>query len=152
SSRPRDEVYEWVDVTAYGRDLEWRRGRRNKLNRIEGGTGNVVVNDQTRVFDPDNTASVFYPHVLPLMPIRLTAMIGTTRYYCFQHYITDWSRNRIGPNYAERSLPTVDAFELFAAADLAGVDYPEELSGARLNRVLDTAGYPTLRVISPGQF
>lgn len=152
TSRPHDETYEWVDVTTYRRGLHWQRGRQNQLNRIEAGTGNTVVRDETRIFDSDNTDSDFYPYVLPVMPIRLTTMIGSNRYHCFEHFVEDWSRTRIGPNYAERSLPTVDAYELFALADLAGANFPEELSGARLNRVLDAIGWPaSKRVIADGQ-
>lgn len=151
TSRPNDATYQWVDVSAYGRGIQWQRGRQNQLNRIEAGTGSVVVRDETRIFDPDNTSSSFYPYVLPMMPVRLIATIGSSRFYCFQHFIEDWTRARNGPNYAERTLPTVDAYEPFALADLAGVDYDEELSGVRLNNVLDTVDWQGQRVIADGQ-
>lgn len=53
--------------------VDLRRGRQYQNDFLEAGTATVILNNQTGVFDPSNTASPFYSILVADMQIRITA-------------------------------------------------------------------------------
>lgn len=151
-AKPGDSAYVWTNVTSYARAMSWERGRQNELNRMETGTGGALLRDEDSHFDPDNTDSPFYPDVKPMMPVRARLSIGGTIYYLFQHFVERLPRPlRISDVYTERSITTVDGFDLLAAAGLEGQSYAQEASDVRVENVLDDADWSaSARVIGDG--
>ncbi len=150
---PNAATFTWTNITSAARQLNYSRGRQDVLAVIGAGTGSVLLRDRRSDLDPQNTASPYYPNVVPMVPIQARMLIGGVSYPLFQHMVERWPRTRRETSvYTERGLTTVDAFELFQAAGLAGQDFPTEFAAARINRVLDAIGWPvTRRNISSGQ-
>lgn len=160
-SNPTDSSYSWTtlmrsDVSSGAerkvRKFSYQRGRSNERNRTETGTAAVVLRDPDSDFDPNNTGGLYYPDVKPMCPIRAYATIGMTDYPMFLHYADRWPRTlRVTDVYTERQLTTVDGFAWLALAGLAGFDYDEEETGARIENVLDDISWPAaLRDLDTG--
>lgn len=151
-NKPTDPGFTFnTDITKSVRTLHYRRGRTAILNQIETGGGDAILNDSDRRFDPNNTASVYYPNVEPLKPIQATAALAGQTYYLMTHFVGRWPRKRIGRNYAERGITTVDGFDLLSLAGVAGKSYSSSLTGAMIASILNDANWPTaLRRIAAG--
>lgn len=71
----------WYDVTGRVRG-SWSAalsGRQYELDSMQAGTMQFTLDNSDGAFDPDNTASPFYGHVLPYRDARLTWTINPTR-------------------------------------------------------------------------
>jgi hypothetical protein len=66
----------WSNVSRYALGHSLTRGRQNDLDRIETATETIRLNDDDRRFDPLNTASPYYPYVLPDRCVRVRAARG----------------------------------------------------------------------------
>lgn len=158
-SNPGAASYSWTTIhnggdvsTGKVRSVNYDRGAQSEFDNPQTGTGAAVLKDSLSAFDPDNTASPYYPNVVPLTPIRATALIGGVTYNLFQHFVERWPRTkRVTSNYTERQISTVDAFDLFANAGLAGQVFAAEASNVRVANVLDDIPWPAgLRTIGTG--
>ena len=108
------------------------RGRNRDLERTNAGQLSVSLRNQDRFFDPRG-GSVFAPFVEPRNPVRVQAD-GTA---VFTGLIDDWAFTYSPGGDSVASFSASDAFALFARNLNDGSAAPEELTGARLNRVLD---------------
>jgi hypothetical protein len=59
----------FADLTDLVESVNITRGRNRELTQFNAGTANVAFDNVTRVLDPLNDASQFYPFVLPRSPI-----------------------------------------------------------------------------------
>jgi hypothetical protein len=136
----------WTDISTYGHSFTWQRGRQNELNQIQAGTASLVVHDPHSYFDPDNTASPFYPNVKPGLPIRAQLLVGSSMYPLFYGYAERLPRTqRVSSTYTQRQIDLVDGFALLANAGLAGDSYAVENSGTRVANVLANTGWPATK-------
>jgi hypothetical protein len=108
------------------------RGRNRDLERTNAGSLSVSLRNQDRFFDPRG-GSVFAPFVEPRNPVRVQADGAPL----FTGLIDDWSFTYSPGGDSVASFQASDAFALFARNLNDGNAAPEELTGARLNRVLD---------------
>ena len=51
----------YADLTSLVLSVTIKRGRNRQLDQFNAGTAQVVFNNSTRVLDPLNTASSYYP-------------------------------------------------------------------------------------------
>jgi hypothetical protein len=102
------------------------------------------------------TVSVAQTQVLPMVPVQIQATWNSVTYPLFSGYADAWTDD--GTNYAghydEVILTASDAFKIFSNINLptlvSAVGAGED-SGARVNRVLDAAGWSSsLRAIDTG--
>lgn len=155
-SNPTDTSYSWTTIhdgaTGSVRAFSYQRGRQNELNRMETGTGGMLVSDPESDWDSDNTGSAYYPNARAYVPIRARAVINGNTYPLFQHYLERKPRTmRVKTTYTERQLTTVDGFEWLARAGVSGETYAQELTGARVGNVLDDVFWPAaLRDLDTG--
>jgi hypothetical protein len=138
-----------------------RRGRNRILTNFEAGTATVTINDPDSDFNPQNTASPYYGKLLPLRKIRIYAdtVLGATTYRIglFSGYINsfDTSFYQGVQQTSTVTLQCTDGFRLLnnvstGTAPVAGCT-AGQLSGARINSLLDFAGFPnSLRSIDVG--
>ena len=146
-----DNASDNVDVSDITLQVATRRGRNRILNRFEAGTATVVLLDQNGDWNPDNTASPYYGKLLPLRKIRIWADydngLGTIRYYLFSGYIISYDNTfRTGTDaFQTVTLQCVDAFRLFSTVQINTVSGTPagQLSGARIDALLDSASFPT---------
>lgn len=140
-----------VDVSDIALQVNIRRGRNRILNRFEAGSATVVLADDNGDFSPQNVSSPYYGKLLPLRKIRIWADyddgFGTDRYYLYSGYITTYnSTYGLGVEDTSKiTLQCVDGFRLLnniGISTVAGAGSPQ-LSGARVNTLLDVADFPS---------
>jgi hypothetical protein len=140
-----------VDVSNIAIQVSTRRGRNRILGKFEAGTATVVLLDENGDWNVENTSSPYYQKLLPLRKIRIWADYddgtGTERYYQFSGYITSYDNTfRTGADGIQTvTLQCVDAFRLFNNVTISTVSGAPsgQLSGARIDALLDAAAFPT---------
>lgn len=148
-----------VDVSDIALQVSIRRGRNRILNKFEAGTATVILADDNGDWSAENINSPYYGKLLPLRKIRIYADYddggGTDRYYLYSGYITAYnSTYGVGVEDTSKiTLQCVDGFRLLNSIlidTVAGAGSPQ-LSGARVETLLDVVSFPTSqRVIDPG--
>jgi hypothetical protein len=121
-----------TDVTNYVASVSINRGKSRELDRYTAGSLNVVLHNDSRIFDPFNTASIYNGNIVP----RKQIVIETNGNRIFTGYIDDWdfSYDLSGKSYA--SVSALDGFMLLAAAELNVFSNSVELSSTRINTIL----------------
>jgi hypothetical protein len=92
--------------------------------------------------------------VKPMRPVRVRVIWNSVTYDLFRGYVDSWDIAWDPPNGSTATVPCTDAFKIFSHFDRRSSDAiaaPSELSSARINRILDNAGWPaSLRSIATG--
>ena len=130
---PLDGAIAFTDVTEFVFAVSTSRGRNRDLDRTNAGSLGVQFRNEKRPFDPAFPGAQFRRFAFPRLPVR----VKTDGSAVFTGLIDDWSFTyEIGGN-AIASIVGSDSFSLFSreTVDTTG---PEELSGARVERVLDS--------------
>ena len=143
------------DVSEYCRDVSISRGRSDQLANFNAGTAQFRLINNDRRFDPINEASPYYDAtkgrsgVTP--PRKVSVFLDGEAVYVGR--ITDIDVN-YDFNLSEVVISASDDFVLLANSTTGdSFTPPQELSGARLERILDllSVGYPLAsRNISTG--
>lgn len=139
------------DVTSDVQNVQIRRGRSRQLERFTAGNANVTLRNfgpSARKYDPLNTASPYYGQIVP----RKQVVIDVDGTPIFTGSVADWNFTYgvSGESYAEPSC--TDALAIVANQTLGGGTETSQLTGARVNAVLDEIGWPsTQRTIATGQ-
>jgi len=151
-----------VNITDQVLRVSTRRGRNRILANFESGSATVVINDPNSDFNPFNPDSPYVGKLLPLRKIRIFATTTLNEEEVeidlFSGYITTFDTNFYeGVNTTSTvTLQCVDGFRLLnnvatqAVAPVPGCP-AGQLSGARVNALLDYAGFPeSMRNIDVG--
>lgn len=128
-----DGSVEFIDVSSSFVQASTVRGRSRDLQRTNAGQVSVSFRNENRRFDPLNPASDLLLYTVPRKAVRLSAD-GTP---VFTGLIDDWNFNYEIDARSVASLQGSDAFSLFAREIVAGTAVPEELTGARIETILD---------------
>ena len=123
----------YADLTSLVLSVNIRRGRNRQLDQFNAGTAQVVFNNNSRILDPLNTASIYYPFVLPRSPIIIYAN-GTPIYTGF---VEDWNLDYQNANQGRMVARCVDAFGTLANQQLNTFTPSAQTSGLRVTAVLD---------------
>lgn len=147
----------WVDVGDWCTSMSTRRGRRRLIEGFSTGTATITLRNDDRRFDPENLvgpyAAAGVSNLRTRVPCRISATYAGTRYPIFAGYVDKWDPRYNEPGTGVCVVTVSDAFKI-----LGGIDPVEqsaqgagELSGARINRILDNAGFPSAdRAIDAG--
>lgn len=138
------------DVSAYIVSISTNRGKSRSLDRYQSGHVNIVFNNRNRYFDPTYTGSPFYGQIVPRRDVRVWA----NNVMVFYGTVDDWNLDYAPNGESSASLSAYDGFAFLAQQTLTAQTFPSELSGARVNRVLNDAGVAwstTSRAIDVGQ-
>lgn len=140
----------WTDVSPWLVSAKTRRGATRAIGptlRYESGAATLVLRNDDRRFDPTNLAGPYtaggVTQVEPMRAVRLRATWDGVTYPLWQGY-GDWRVSYDGPNSSLVTLVAADAFMVFAGEDRTALGSPVgggELSGARINRILDAIGW-----------
>lgn len=138
----------FADLTQYVEAVNITRGRNRQLDQFNASTATVTFNNSTRILDPLNSASQFYPYVLPRSPIQVLAN-GIPIY---TGLVVDWNLDYSMANQDMMVARCADDFTVLANQDLNAFTPSVELSGARVTTVLDRPeiAYQGSRAISAG--
>lgn len=124
---------QYADLTDLVESVNITRGRNRQLDQFNAGTATVSLNNVSRILDPLNTASIYYPFVLPRCPIIILAN-GIPIY---TGLITDWNLDYDIANQDMMYAVCSDQFTVLANQALNAVTPAQELSSARINTVLN---------------
>lgn len=111
----------YTDVTAYLRGGTIRRGRQNELGRYEAGTCTLRLDNRTRRFDPTYAAGAYYPNVLPMKKVRVSAVWSATTYRLFTGFIESWPQDWPGNKDGVVEITAADGFKALGLAKLSGI-------------------------------
>lgn len=123
---------QFVDVSQYVQSVNITRGRNRQLDQFNSGTAVISLYNASRTFDPLNTASIYYPYVLPRCPIYITAN-GITVY---SGLITDWNLDYDLANQDMMYVSCADNFTVLSNQQLNAYTPSTELSSTRVTNVL----------------
>jgi hypothetical protein len=123
----------YADLTSLVLSVNIKRGRNRQLDQFNAGTAQVVFNNNSRILDPLNTSSIYYPFVLPRSPIIIYAN-GTPIYTGF---VEDWDLDYQNANQGRMFARCVDNFGTLANQQLNAFTPSAETSGVRVSTVLD---------------
>ena len=144
-----------VDVSDIVDSIETKRGRNPQADQFQTGSLTMRIVDQNGDFNPQNPASPYYNLLTPMRKVQITATYGATTYPIFAGFITSY--NTITPKYigdvVYTTITAVDAFRLAQNAQISTVAGTSagQLSGARINNLLDEISWPaTMRDVDAG--
>ena len=125
-----------IEVTSKVFSVNITRGKSRQLDYYEPGSVTVVLNNFDRSFDPLNDTSDFQPFVFPKRRISVSSN-GLT---IFSGLIDDWSftYDPNGESYA--NVYATEDSGLLANMYMFAQSFPQELTGARVDKVLDNSG------------
>ena len=138
-----DGGIDFVDVSDEVFGVSVNRGRNRDLERTNAGSLGVAFRNESRRFDPRNTASDIVTYIVPRRPVRVFAFGSAV----FTGVVDDWNFDYGPGGDSVASLSGADGFAEFARQVNAGGSAIEESSGDRIERVLDqvTVNWPADR-------
>jgi hypothetical protein len=138
----------FVDLTSIVESVNITRGRNRQLDQFNAGTATIAFNNQTEILNPTNTASPYYPFVLPRCPVKILAN-GIPIY---TGLVTDWNLDYDISNKDMMYASCADNFTVLANQALNAVTPSSQATGARINTILDLTeiNYQGARSIDTG--
>jgi hypothetical protein len=151
----------WTDVSQWLQaPMTIRRGSsrvESPVIRYEPGVATVRLKNGDRRFDPTNTAGPYVSggvsQVTAMRPLRITATYGANTFDLFRGYIDVWDVDWIATVHSVVTVTATDGFKVLANKRRSAVTPvgAGETTGARINRILDSAGWSAAdRVIATG--
>ena len=138
----------FVDLTSLVENVSITRGRSRQLDQFNAGTAVIAFDNASQILNPSNTASPYYPFVLPRCPVQILAN-GIPIY---TGLITDWNLDYDISNQDMMYASCSDQFTVLANQNLNAVATTVQASGTRINTVLDLPeiNYQGARAIDTG--
>jgi hypothetical protein len=145
-----------VDVSDRVNLIQTNRGRTALSDQFQTGSLTLRIIDQNGDFNPQNVSGPYYNLLTPMKKVQITATYGGTTYPIFAGYITSYVTTYPDESEADLATTTIQAVDAFRLAQLAQISTVTgatagELSGARVNDILDQISWPaSQRDIDPG--
>jgi hypothetical protein len=145
-----------VDVSNQVDGLTTRRGRNAEADQFQTGTCSMRIVDQNGDFNPQNTGSPYFGLLDPMRKLQITATHNGVTYPIFSGFITGYQTitpQESNDNVTYTTITAVDAFRLVQNAQISTVAGTSagQLSGARINAILDSIQWPSsMRDIDTG--
>lgn len=122
----------FYDVTDRVTSVSISRGKNRQLERYNAGQATVTLNNEDRLFDPLNTASIFFGNIIPRRQIR----INTGGYNQYVGLIEDWNFDYDVSGKSNAYIVASDGFSLLAQQSLTAGTATAQTTGERINAVL----------------
>lgn len=145
----------WTDISPYvlGFTITRPSSRvQGPLLAFQAGTASITLDNSDGRFDPDNLAGPYVSggvsQVHAMVPVRIRAIFMGVAYPLFRGFADSWTETPVtySAGYSEWTLAATDALKILAGITLAALLSPvgaAELTGARVNRILDAASWYT---------
>jgi hypothetical protein len=134
----------WTDVSDYVRGWSLKRGRQHELDQVQAGTLSVRLDNRDRRFDPTNVSGPYYGDLKVARKVQLSATFGSATYILYTGFIERYILTTPGLFDGLMEIQCSDGWKMVAGAILdATVSYSQELSGSRINNILDTISWTT---------
>ena len=144
-----------IDLTPIVRSIAIDNGRNIQSDTYQAGTAVIRVYDSDGSWNPQNTSSIYYPYLVPLRKIRVSATTATATEFLFSGYTTEY---RYYYDQAENvgyvDIYAADAFRLLNLAQVTTVtdSGAGQATGTRIGKILDEIDFPAnMRTIATGQ-
>lgn len=177
-SNPFDSSISFTDISTYVRSFSTTRGRTNELGQFVSGTASLLLSNADNRFNPNNTSSPYYDSgnnrtkIQPNKVVRISADYDGTNYPIFYGFLDNIPVEfpALGAD-STVIFNCVDAFKIFnqqtlqsagwrlgrggfgelGISTVLGYEDVQELSSARINRLLNQIQFPSsLRDIQTG--
>jgi len=137
-----------VDVSSQVNRIETNRGRTALSDQFQTGALTLRITDQNGDFNPQNVSGPYYNLLTPMKKVQITATYGSVTYPIFSGFITSYVTtypNESAEDVAITTIQAVDAFRLAQVAQISTVTDATagQLSGTRINKILDEIDWPT---------
>ena len=137
-----------VDVSNQVNRIETNRGRTALSDQFQTGSLTLRIVDQNGDFNPQNVTGPYYNLLTPMKKVQITATFNSVTYPIFSGFITSFTTtypNESGEDVAITTIQAVDAFRLAQVAQISTVtdSTAGQLSGTRINKILDEIDWPT---------
>jgi hypothetical protein len=143
-----------VDLTPYVRNITINRGRNILSDQYTAGDAVVRVIDPDGAWNPQNTSSPYYPYLVPLRKLRISATTDTKDAFLFSGYTTEYRYTfPVGQEVGYVDIHVSDAFKLFNLAQVQTVtdSGSGQSTGTRIGKILDQISFPTnMRTLATG--
>ena len=123
----------FYDVTSYITNISTTRGKSRELDRFQAGSFTATFRNRNRYFDPTYINSPFYGQIVPRRALRYS-VDGIIQ---FSGVVDDWDLSYTLDGDNQAVVTAYDGFTKFANQTLTGGTATVELSGARINKILD---------------
>lgn len=146
-------LVEFRDITSKVRSIDIRRGRGPlAFNQFEAGTLALELVDTDSEFLPSNTASIHYPRLTPMRPIRVQAQWSGVTFDLFRGYLDSIDMTWYpGAEVATVTMQATDLFKVLNTIDTTVTGTAGDTPGTRVGQILDSFSFPaTLRAIETG--
>ena len=146
-----------VDVSDQIDALTTRRGRNAEADQFQTGTCSLRIVDQNGDFNPQNLSGPYAGLLDPMRKLQITATHNGVTYPIFSGFITGYQTltpQESNDNVSYCVISAVDAFRLAQNAQISTVTGTSagQLSGARINNLLDAISWPSsMRDVDAGQ-
>jgi len=144
-----------VDVSEQIDYITTNRGRQAEADQFQTGTLSLRIVDQNGDFNPQNPNGPYFGLLSPMRKVQITATYAAVTYPIFSGFITSYSTTtpQNASDVVYTTINAVDAFRLAQNAQIATVAGTSagQLSGARINNLLDAIDWPaSMRDIDAG--
>jgi hypothetical protein len=145
-----------VDVSNQVDSIQTSRGRNAQADQFQTGQLSLRIVDQNGDFNPQNAAGPYFGLLSPMRKVQITATWNTVTYPIFSGFITGYSTTtpKFTGDIVYTTITAVDAFRLAQNAQISTVtdSGAGQLSGTRINKILDEIGWPaSMRDVDAGQ-
>lgn len=150
-----DAVSVIVDVSNQVDYITTKRGRQAEADQFQTGTLTMRIVDQNGDFNSQNVNSPYYSLLSPMRKVAITATYASVTYPVFSGFITSYTTTtpQNATDVVYTTITAVDAFRLAQNAQISTVAGTSagQLSGARINNLLDVIDWPaSMRDIDAG--
>ena len=136
-----------VDVSNVVDSVSTKRGRSATADEFQTGTLTLRIVDQNGDFNPQNASSPYYGLLDPMKKVSITATWQGDVYDMFAGFITSYTTTtpKNANDVVYTTITAVDATRLAQNAQISTVTGATagDLSGTRINQILNTIGWPS---------
>jgi len=136
-----------VDVSDQINYIQTSRGRNALADQFQTGQLTLRIVDQNGNFNPSNPSGPYYELLTPMKKVQISATYGASTYTLFSGFITSYvnTQPKDATEVAYTTIQAVDAFRLFQNAQVSTITGATagDLSGTRINQILDQIDWPT---------
>lgn len=124
---------QYADLTQYVQAVNIQRGRNRQLDQFNSGSATITFYNGSRILDPLNTASPYYPYVLPRCPV----IIKANNEPIFTGLVADWNLDYDQTNNDLMFASCTDIFTVLGNQKLNAKTPSAQSSSARVNAILN---------------
>jgi len=137
-----------VDVSSQVNRIETNRGRTALSDQFQTGALTLRIVDQNGDFNPQNVTGPYYNLLTPMKKVQISATFNSVTYPIFSGFITSYVTTYPGESAEDVAITTIQAVDAFRLATVAQISTVTDstagqLSGTRINKILDEIDWPT---------